>query len=283
MDNLLLSLVVGVGLALAVFVLIYKFSRLSGKQVAALVAMGVAGIYMPWALIAWPGADIFAIHLALYMMTPYALGIITTHWEIREREGESDTQKRWFHWGPATMVGFFVTIAVVDAIIITLAGKGMSSDTARALLPEPRAGGEVSSFFPGTVSHDYQKKEALYNEYLAQLERQRERGWQVRKGFMGTPQVGVEAMFRVQVLDREGEALGGAKVQVQILRPSDSREDRILDLNETAAGVYEAPVSLPLPGVWDIVIRITRGEDLHELRGMTSIQAAEQDKDPPQG
>jgi hypothetical protein len=48
---------------------------------------------------------------------------------------------------------------------------------------------EMTSFFPGVISHDFQKKEALYNEYLQQVERQRERGWQIQKGWLSEPMV----------------------------------------------------------------------------------------------
>ncbi len=272
MDNLLLSLVIGVGLAFVSFTLIYKLTRLQGKQVALLIATAVLGIYLPLALVHWPGTDVFAIHLALYLITPYALGIITSHWEMHERAGRR--RERWFHWAPATMVVFFLVIATVDAIIITLAGKGLTSDMAGLLLPEPQGGGTVSSFFPGTVSHDFQEKEALYNAYLEQLERQRERGWQVRKGWEGTPVVGVESRFRVEVADRAGNPVTGASVEGDFLRPSDIRLDRTVEFTEVEPGIYEYALALPQPGIWNVVLRIRRGEDLHELRGMTSLQPA---------
>ena len=273
MSNLLVSLGVGVAIAFISFVLIYKFTRLSGKHVAALVLLAVLGVYVPYAIFAWPGADVFAIHLALFGITPYALGIITSHWEasgIRERKG------RFFHWGPAAMVIFFMIIVVVDATIITLSDKGMSQRMADWVLPEPRAGGDVSSFVPGTVSHDYQKKEALYNQHLEQLARQEERGWQVRKGWTIDPVAAAETPFRVEVLDREGQPVRGAEITVEFLRPSDQRRDVTLVLPEVADGVYEAPVVLPLPGLWNVVIRVVRGEDLHELRAMTSLASAPQ-------
>lgn len=270
MDNLLLSLALGVGLAFVGFSLIYKFSHLQGKQVALIVAMAMFGLYGPWAIISWPGADIFAIHFALYMVTPYALGIITSHWEARAAAGDV-SRGRWLHWGPTTIVVFFLTIASVDAVIITLAGSGLSSGMAKRILPEPMKGGGVSSFFPGTVAHDYQKKEAYYNAYLVQLQRQTERGWQVKKGFVGTPQIDHQQVFRVQVLDKAGAPVSQAAVSVEFLRPSDSRQDMSLALDEVKAGVYEASVRFSGPGSWDVLIRITRGEDVHELRGMTSI------------
>lgn len=270
MDELVSSLALGVLLAFLAFAGLYRFTRLKGKQVAIIVALGVLALYLPYAILAWPGADVVALHLALYLITPYGLGIITHHWELRagERSG------RWFHWAPATIVMFFITIAVVDAIIISLADRGMPAQWAARLLPEPKSGGQVSSFFPGTVYHDFQEKEELYNQYLEQLEAQRRRGWQVRRGWLSPPVAATPAPFQVEVRDKAGAPVVGASVRVEFLRPSDRRQDRSVTLPAVDAGRYRADVTLPQPGMWDVLIHIRRGEDLHEVRGTTSVQAA---------
>lgn len=269
MDSLVVSLVVGVALAFLGFVLLYKFTRLSGKQVALIVALAVLAVYLPLAILNWQGADVLAIHLALYLITPYGLGIITTHWEAHGRERKG----RFFHWAPATIVVFFMIIAVVDAIIITLASNGMPPHWAERLLPAPKGGGQVSFFFPGTVYHDFQEKEELYNDYLAQLRLQRERGWQVRRGWTATPQVGQAVPFQVEVLDKQGTPVAGASVTIEFLRPSDRRADQSVALQEIEPGRHRLDVTLPLPGVWDVLIHIRRGDEHHEVRGMTTVQA----------
>ncbi len=270
-SNLLVSLGVGVALAFIAFVLLYKLTRLSGKHVAMIVIFAVIGIYVPVSIFSWPGADVFAIHIALYVITPYGLGIITTSWEARKQE---ERNGRWFHWGPTTIVVFFLGLVVVDSTIIMLSDRGMSEKMASLLLPEPRAGGEITSFFPGTVSHDFQKKESLYNDYLRQLEEQERRGWQLSKGWVEEPKAGEAATFRVEVSDRESAPIEGAAVQVSFLRPSDRRRDASYALQETAPGVYEHEITLPLPGIWNVVIEVVQGDLRHENRGMTSLAAA---------
>lgn len=271
MDELVFSLAVGVLAAFLAFVALYRFTRLKGKQVAVIVALGVLAVYLPYAVLAWPGADVVALHLALYLITPYGLGIITHHWELRAGEPRG----RWFHWAPATIVTFFITIAVVDAVIITLADRGMPAQWAARLLPEPKGGGQVSSFFPGTVYHDFQEKEELYNQYLEQLEAQRRRGWQVRRGWLRPPAADVPTPFQVEVRDKTGAPVVGATVTVEFLRPSDHRQDRSIILPAVDAGRYRADVALPLPGMWHVLIHIRRGDDLHEVRGITSLRAAD--------
>ena len=124
---------------------------------------------------------------------------------------------------------------------------------------------------PGVISHDFHKKEALYNEYLQQVQRQRERGWQVQKGWLREAVVNEPAVFRVAVLTRNGEAVSGATVAGKFLRPSSRQQDIAFDLIERTAGIYEAELKLPLAGQWNLVLRIQKGEDLHEIRALTKV------------
>lgn len=125
--------------------------------------------------------------------------------------------------------------------------------------------------FPGVVSHDFHQKEALYNRYLQQVERQQRRGWQVQKGWASDPRAGETGIFRVAVRTREGEPITGATVAGQFLRPSSNKQDVAFTLAETDSGVYESKLLLPLAGHWDLVLEIRKGEDLHEIRAVTQV------------
>ncbi|RMG58199.1 MAG: nitrogen fixation protein FixH [Gammaproteobacteria bacterium] len=271
MNELVASLGIGILLIVAVFVLLYRYTRMQGKQVALLVFLAAMGVYVPMVILKWPGMDVVAIHVALYGVIPYVLGIITSHWEHQERMGVRN-EGRWFHWYPAILVGFFVTIAVVDSIIITLAQQGFSNPVIQALAPEEARHGRITSVFPGTIAHDFQEKEKDYNAYLRQLEIQKKRGWQVNQGFLETPHENTPTDFRIQVLDREGRPVEGAEVEVRFLRPSDKRLDQQFDLKELEPGMYGVQVRLPGKGRWYVVGLIRRGKDLHETRGWTYIE-----------
>ncbi|MGV6857997.1 MAG: FixH family protein [bacterium] len=272
MEHLALSIGAVVVLEFVAFSLLYKYTSWQGKQVAFLIILVTLAIYFPYGILNWKGLDLFAIHFAFYVTIPYVLGIITSNWEIRERiEGPSRT--KWFHWGPATMVVFFIVIATVDSAIISFAQDGMSSGVARWLLPEPASKGAVNSFFPGVVSHDFFKNEAEFNRYLEQRKMQEERGWQVKKGWVGDVVAGQAAKFQISVVAKEGAPVSGAKVSALFWRPSDQRLDQNLAMEETAghSGVYTAEVTLPVGGKWEVVVTIEKGDALHEVRAATKI------------
>jgi nitrogen fixation protein FixH len=270
-DNLVLTLGGGVVLSFLAFALIYRLTRLRGYQVALVVIVGMLCVFLPLQIVFWQGVDVFAIHLALFVITPYGMAIVTAQWEASrgaERRGGG-----WIHWAPATIVAFFLVIATVDATIISLANHGMPSGLVGRILPEPRSGAEhVTSHFPGTVANDYFKKEPLFNEHLARLAEQEERGWEVRQGWIGTPRLGSETVFQVKVLDGQGKPLSGARVEGWFARPSDERQDRMVRFEAVGPGIYQAPVALAMPGAWEVRLRVEREGDVHEQRGVTSVR-----------
>ncbi|MCB1798963.1 MAG: nitrogen fixation protein FixH, partial [Gammaproteobacteria bacterium] len=152
-------LVIGGGVIaeVVVFFLLRALLGLSGKAGAMAVGLLALLVYVPWAILAWPGADIFAIHLAIYLTVAYALGMV------------GGSVGRQWHWAPALIVGFFVVVIATNVVFLGVAEQGITGVFAR-LLPEPRGAEVADSRFPGTVSHDFQKKEALYNDYLQQVE-----------------------------------------------------------------------------------------------------------------
>ena len=271
MPNILVSLAIGIGLILVGFTLLYKFTRMQGKQVALIMFMAVVGIYVPYSILNWHGMDIFAIHIALFGTTPYVLGIITSHWEIRRKLGEED-DGRWFHWAPATMVVFFIIIATVDAIIITLSREGMSTTVLEKISPREEAGRQVTTVFPGTTADDFQEKYEQFNDYQDQLRLQEERGWQINKGFLDTPYVNESVPFQVQVLDKQGAPISSADIQARFLRPSDKRADFSFGLTEVEPGLYQTELTMPLAGRWYLVMKVIKDEQLHETRGWTQIE-----------
>jgi len=264
--NLLLSLAIGLVLIVLVFFGLNRGLRLPGRQAAVILAILTLGFYLPYALLHWEGGDVLAIHLAVYLMTVFVLGLLAY-----QREQKLPPSGRSFRWGPGMIIGFFAVIIAMDSMFVTLATNGMGGRVAEILLPKPRHAETISSHFPGVISHDFQKKEALYNQYLQQVEQQKERGWQVQYGWVGEAVAHQASSFQVRARDKQDQPISGGNVEVSFLRPSDKNEDFNLKLAESEPGVYRTEVTPPMPGLWQVVIVVRRGDDVHEIRASTDV------------
>ncbi|MFA7592867.1 MAG: FixH family protein [Thiohalobacteraceae bacterium] len=259
----LLSLPVGIVAQLLLFLLLHRVVRMAVKPAALIVALASVALYVPYAILIWPGADVLALHLAVYLLVAYALGLVMGQRAAGEKAG--------FHWAPTIIIAFFVVLVLFNGVLVVVSTQGLPEPLARVLLPPPMAQRGVSSAFPGVVQHDFQKKEALYNAYLEQVERQQARGWKVHKGWLGEARAGHPSLFQVIVTDRDDRPIAAAEVSGTFLRPADTRLDQPFVLTEVAPGQYRGEFTLPVPGIWQLVLEIQRGADLHEVRGTTSI------------
>jgi nitrogen fixation protein FixH len=267
----MLALPLGAGAEVLLFLALYHLSPLNGKQAAVVVVFVAITALLLYSLLDWPGADVLAMYVAVLAVTAYLLGIISHARE--QRQPEASGGRRWFHWGPAIIVIFFVVLFALDGVLVVISKQGLPEPLADRLLPGLEKQERVRSVFPGTVANDFHKKEALYNQYLEQVKRQEQRGWQVRKGWLQSPVADTPAAFQVQVQEADGAPVRFATVSGIFQRPSDSREDQPFDMQEIEPGLYRVALSLPEPGMWHLVLTVRRGEQLHELHASTSVAA----------
>lgn len=273
MTDMLYTLLGGVVLIAIVFVLLYRFTHMGGKVVAGMTAMLVIGITMPIVILDWPGADVFAIHIAVYLVTVYVLGIVAAQRDARKQAG---SEEGWFHWGPAALVIFFMLVIGADSIFIFLAQKGVDSEIAGWLLPAPRSGAEVSSHFPGVVARDYRKQHEEFNQFQQRMQEQQERGWQVQKGWLGEARAREVSRFKLHVTDNAGTPIRDAQVKGVFMRAGNTRLDQNFTMQSQAdePGSYLAELTLPEAGRWELLLRIRKGEALHEIKATTTVEPA---------
>lgn len=264
--DLLISLASGALLIALVNGLLTWLTPLSALQSTLLVLLATLALYFPSAILYWQGGDVLAIHLAFYLLACALSGL---YLHLRQQPNNR------MHWAPTIIIAFFAVLFVVDSVFIVLADRGPASALIKAVMPESRFGeGDISMAFPGTVYHDFQEKEAIFNTYLEQRRRQEERGWQVRKGWLSDPRSQAAKSFQVEVVDRVGAPVTGATVTGTFLRPADQRLDHEFAMDEVAPGRYRAELMLPAHGRWDLVLLIDRDGDLHEVRASTTLDEA---------
>lgn len=136
-------------------------------------------------------------------------------------------------WIPWYFVLFFVVIAAVNAVFVTLALKS----------------------FNGVTQENAYEKGLAYNEVLAARRAQDALGWRAEISADVTGPT--SAALQVRLRDAEGAPLSGAIAEAALIRPTSAGQDFIRPLTETApAGTYAAPVEFPLPGQWDVQLRV---------------------------
>jgi len=112
---------------------------------------------------------------------------------------------------------------------------------------------------PGLVAEDYYERGQDYEDNLVKR-MARDPGWSMQvqpPQFVG---VSTPARFRFSVVDKAGEPVHPDRVELFAYRPSDARQDFSVVMTEVGPGLYEAEVSFPLKGVWDILVSASVGD-----------------------
>lgn len=272
MHNLLLTLIVGLVIEAFGFWLLRRRTRWSSPVISVFVFAISFLAYLPWPIMLWPGADVVAMNLAVYAVVAYLLAITHSQPLPQGEQASADAKSRSRrHWEPWIIIGFFVVVVSVDAVFVTLSMSGLSSNSI-VLLTKGKSQDKVSTEFPGLLFEHFYQNESEFNRYLQQMNLQQARGWQVRKGWLGSPPgVDEEAIFQVMVMDSNRKALAGASVHGVFLRSSDSNLDQSFVMDETEPGVYQVKIKLPAPGSWSLRLQIQQGQQLHLLQAQTTV------------
>jgi len=150
---------------------------------------------------------------------------------------ESAKRRRGGHWIPWAFGAFFLVVLIANGTMIYI---GMTTWT-------------------GLVSTNYYEEGRTYNRNIAAAEAQAALGWQVTAEARLTQ--GFDGELTVDVRDRQGQPITDATVTARFIRPTSEGHDFSLDLAATGEGSYRAAFTLPLTGLWDIHLDITRGDD----------------------
>lgn len=260
--NLLISLPAGILLIIASYYFLAKIFKGSGYVLGGIFALVIVMVYSMLAAISWPGADVFAIHIALYLLTVYGMMIVTS----QKRKSSK------LHWAPVSLFVFFGIILVTDSVLILLAQSGMGPQWVKRILPEPKNTAKVRSVFPGTVSHDFREKSNQFNEYQKKHKQQAELGWSIKLGWKQSAYANRPNTIMVEIKQRDGSILKNADVSARFLYPADMKLDQTHHLTAGIDGLYRADLTLTHPGDWDMVLNIKHATGQYEMRTKTEIK-----------
>ncbi|MCU7856929.1 MAG: FixH family protein [Candidatus Thiodiazotropha sp. (ex Lucinoma borealis)] len=113
---------------------------------------------------------------------------------------------------------------------------------------------------PGLVVEDFYDRVQDYEKNM--LKRQaRNPGWKMNVNLPRKIDVGKPVLSHFLVEDKEGNPISRDEVTFHAYRPSDANQDFSIPMKQVEPGRYEAEVSFPLKGAWDILVSIQNGED----------------------
>ncbi|WP_303909134.1 FixH family protein [Thiohalomonas denitrificans] len=128
---------------------------------------------------------------------------------------------------------------------------------------------------PGLVDKDfYESGQAMEQEYRKRQAAQSALGWDLEFDLPKTSVAGRPDVYRLSLFDKQGRPIRGAEVRLTAYRPSDESADFDVALKEAGAGHYDGYLALPLKGIWDLRIHVSRGEDRWDLTRRVSAEAS---------
>lgn len=210
---------------------------------------------MFYSLSHWPGGDVVALHLALYVATAIVLTLTG--------ERKAGVSKQPVHWIPKIIIGFFLTLAVLMAAFVSISISGLPPFMAQWFLPNA-AHKQVYTGFSGEVPHD-EAAAKVVSQYMKKSLLQRQLGWQIEVEGLDQLKLGHAGEVTVNASDSKQQPLEDATVTLVIKHPADRADTgKQISLNAVAPGRYHAQVIMDRPGQWVAVLLIERGQDNFE-------------------
>lgn len=154
-------------------------------------------------------------------------------------EKESALKSPWIRG----LIAMMTVIVTVNIVMITVAFKSS----------------------PGLVVDDYYEKGKNYNKSIEKMAAQKALAWDVHLSVPERLEVGQITSYGLTISDSSRAALSADKVEIYAFRPSDVAADFSVQMIPQGAGRYAVDLMFPLPGVWDLIVNIIKGDDQFEV------------------
>lgn len=239
---------------LAAVLVLYALARAfrMPAELAGLVAAGVPLFaYIAMLFGSWPGLDVVAIHIAVFIIAAFVLVVFSRY---RAKQAH-------MHWVPKALIAFFLALVVMNAGFLYVSTKGLPPALSRVLLP----GSEDKTLhtgFAGTTRHGEEAAKAIGAD-LSRQHRNEQLGWQVRVEGLRMPSVGQNAVT-VFADDRDGRPLAGLAGEWRVARPGDAMTS--VPLKATADGQYEARLEFSGAGLWLVELELAGYRQAWEIK-----------------
>jgi nitrogen fixation protein FixH len=126
---------------------------------------------------------------------------------------------------------------------------------------------------PGLVADDYYEQGREYEKNAVTLLAARNRlHWASKLETPETIYANTAASYRFSAVDSRGVSIMDADVTFKLYRPSDATMDFDQPVEQIAPGLYQTQLSFPLPGIWDINLKVIHGDDVFHQTRRVSVQ-----------
>jgi nitrogen fixation protein FixH len=247
--NTMITLFGGLGAVLILYAIGSLFQGLPATLRALLAGLIPLVGYFVLIMGNWPGMDVVAIHISVFLVTALVLFAIT---QFRRRGAGR------MHWAPRILIGFFIGLVFINATLMYISTQGLPEPIGRWWLGSK--GGAVYSGFSGVVAHDQSAARAVSSE-LSEAHRESLLGWQVEVS--GLDATGRTRLVQVRVKDRTGLPVERLTVELRLQRPGSADLVLALPLNAAGAGLYSGSLDLPAAGRWLVEMRLMQDGEMH--------------------
>lgn len=201
----------------------------------------------------WPGGDVMAMHLTLYLATAALLSLA-----FGKRQGN----RQALHWAPVAIIIFFVLLSGLMAAFLSISSHGLPPALAKWLLP-PAGNRPVYTAFSGEVPHDEEAAKAI-SQQLKRVHQHKGLGWRITVTGLDDMRLNEVRQIVADVVDARNQPLNGAMVQLSLSRPGAGKAAAQWRLHSSGNGRYETRLSVAEPGQWVANLSVAHGEDKFE-------------------
>jgi len=125
---------------------------------------------------------------------------------------------------------------------------------------------------PGLVADDYYEQGREYEKNIVtRLAARNNLNWETKMEIPKHITINTPAMYRFSAVDSRGVSIMDADVKFILYRPSDASADFEKTVEQLAPGLYQTRLSFPLPGIWDINLKVNHGDDVYHQTHRVSV------------
>ena len=125
---------------------------------------------------------------------------------------------------------------------------------------------------PGLVADDYYEKGREYEKnVVTRLAARNNLNWETKMEIPKLIYTNRPDVYRFSAVDSRGVSIMDADVEFIAYRPSDASADFVKTVDQIAPGLYQTKLDFPLPGIWDINLKVKYGEDVYHQTHRISV------------